>query len=157
MLMPLAVAGALTLPALSVHVPEADCPAPSLLSVTSGSQFAIPDSPSEPPKLTVTSVLFHPLALGPGDALAPAVGGVLSILIPDWVSEAVLPALSSHVPVAVRLAPSVFTVWLTVAATTPERLYVQFQLTVTFVLFHPLAWPLGSDYQKQSAEPSCRS
>jgi hypothetical protein len=37
-LIPLAVAGALALPALSVQVPEADCPAPSLLRTTGALQ-----------------------------------------------------------------------------------------------------------------------
>ncbi len=79
MLMPLAVAGALTLSALSVQVPEADCPAPSEPSTTAESQEAMPDSSSLPLKLTVTLVLFHPLAFGAGEASAFAVGAVLSI------------------------------------------------------------------------------
>jgi hypothetical protein len=81
MLIPLTVAGALTLPALSLQVPEADCPAPSLLSVTGALQLAIPDRASEPLKLTTTSVSFQPFAFGPGEALALAVGAVASRLM----------------------------------------------------------------------------
>ncbi len=41
----------------------------------------MPERASEPLKLTVTSVLFQPLALGAGKTLTLAVGAVLSILI----------------------------------------------------------------------------
>src|SRR5512134_4163933 len=69
-------------------------------------------------------------------------GAVLSMLIPPCVSEAVFPALSVHTPVADCPAPSVVTVWLTLAATTPEVASVQDQFTVTSVLFQPL--PFGA-------------
>src|SRR6266571_4660148 len=62
MLMPLAVAVGLVLPALSLQVPEADCPAPSALSVVAAVQKSIPDKLSLPAKVTVTLVLFQPLA-----------------------------------------------------------------------------------------------
>ena len=99
MLIPLAAAGALVLPARSVHVPEADCPAPSVLNMTDAEQDAIPDPLSDPPKDTVTSVLFQPFPFGAGDLFAPAVGALLSILIPDCVLEEVFPARSVQVPV----------------------------------------------------------
>jgi hypothetical protein len=57
------------------------------------------ESASEPLKLTVTSPLFQPFAFGAGEADALAVGEVLSMLIPLTVAEALLPALSSAVPV----------------------------------------------------------
>jgi hypothetical protein len=82
-LMPVAETGELTCPTKSVHVPEGDvCPAPSVDTVTGALQNAIPDPASFPVKVTVTSVLFHPLAFADGLTLAVAVGAVLSILIP---------------------------------------------------------------------------
>src|SRR3972149_2611356 len=66
-------------------------------------------------------------------------GSVLSILIPPWVSEAVFPALSVQVPIADWPAPSVVTVWLALAETTPESAAGRDPLTVTLVLFQPLA------------------
>src|SRR6266852_2073043 len=96
-LIPLLVAEAL-LPALSLQVPVEDCPAPSVLRVAAGSQVSMPERLSVPLNVTVTFVLFQPAALGAGEALAVTVGGVLSMLMPVWVSEAVLPALSVQVP-----------------------------------------------------------
>ena len=107
MLMPVLEAEALALPALSVQVPEADCPAPSVLRTASEEQKSMPDRTSAPLKWTVTALLFHPLPFAPGEALALAVGAVLSMLIPLLVLEAELPALSSQVPVADWLLPSV--------------------------------------------------
>ena len=97
MLIPLAVAGVLTFPALSVQSPLADWPAPSLERRTSGSQKSIPESPSEPEKCTVTSVLFQPLAFAAGVAFALAVGAVLSIWKAALVTAAaLLPARSAQ-------------------------------------------------------------
>src|SRR5213075_3010207 len=99
-LMPLSVALALTLPAASVQTPEADCPAPSVLSVTGDAQLAIPDKPSAPVNVTVTLVLFQPAAFGLGAAVALAVGGVLSIFTVTE-TEAKMPAIfaAEHVKV----------------------------------------------------------
>jgi hypothetical protein len=96
-LIPLAVAGALTLPALSVHDPDADWLAPSEDKVTGLAQLSIPDKLSVPLKLTVTSVLFQPLAFAAGARVAAPVGAVLSILILEMVKDAVFPARSWHV------------------------------------------------------------
>src|SRR5437867_3243559 len=99
MLMPSAEASALVLPALSVHVPLADCPVPSALSVAMDVHEAIPDKVSAPLKVTVTLVLFHPFAFAAGDAVALAVGAVLSMLMPVAEAEALeFPALSVQVP-----------------------------------------------------------
>src|SRR5688500_13852351 len=100
MLIPLAVADGLAFPASSVQVPDADCPAPSLLSTTASEQKSIPASASLPRKETVTSLLFQPFAFGPGGALAATVGAVLSMLMPACASPAVFPARSSPVPTA---------------------------------------------------------
>ena len=90
MLMPLMLAVA-TLPALSVQVPVADCPAPWLLSVVGPLTEAAPDSESEHAKVTVTGLLFQPLAFGPGLAEPVTVGLVLSIFTVT-VTEDELPA-----------------------------------------------------------------
>ncbi len=71
-----AEADALTLPALSVQVPLADCPAPSLVRRAADVQVSIPDNPSVPVKVTVTFVLFQPSAFAAGDGEADAVGAV---------------------------------------------------------------------------------
>jgi hypothetical protein len=97
MLMPETAAALLLLPALSVHVPEADWPAPSEASGTGAVHPAIPDRLSLPAKLTVTVVLFQPAALAAGAALPDAVGGVLSTLMPMTVYVAEFPATSWQV------------------------------------------------------------
>ena len=88
------------LPALSVHVPDADCPTPSTLSVTGVVHESIPDKLSVPLGVTVTLVLFHPLPFAAGDATTVVSGGVLSILIPVTVAAAELPARSVQEPLA---------------------------------------------------------
>src|ERR1051326_4138058 len=100
MLMPVLVACTLTLPALSVHVPAADCPLPSALRTTGAVQKSIPERLSAPVKLTFTLLLFQPFALAAGKAEATAVGGVRSILMPVTFTDAELPARSRHVPFA---------------------------------------------------------
>src|SRR5262249_46216486 len=68
------------LPARSVAVPLTTCPAPSAVTVTGCGQLAMPDPSSLQVKVTVTSVLFQPAALGGGAALALMLGGVVSAL-----------------------------------------------------------------------------
>ena len=65
------------LPALSVQVPVATWPAPLLLNVTGGVQEAMPDSVSAPVNVTVTGVVFQPLASGAGVTVAVTAGAVL--------------------------------------------------------------------------------
>src|SRR3989454_8573510 len=74
-LMPLIRAGVLTFPALSRQVPNADCPAPSPSNVIAPVHESMPDKLSVPLKLIVTFVLFQPLTLGTGEAVAGAGGG----------------------------------------------------------------------------------
>jgi hypothetical protein len=78
MLMPLTVAGSLTLPAWSVQVPDADCPSPSALSTSSGLHDATPDVASDPLKRTVTDPAFQPAPFAIGEGVAVAAGGVAS-------------------------------------------------------------------------------
>jgi hypothetical protein len=102
MLIPLAVAVALTFPALSAQEPEADWLAPSLMRVTGASQEAIPDKASVPAKVTVTFELFHPYPFAGGAAVAVAVGFVKSILMCLTVTaSAALPATSAQLPLFV--------------------------------------------------------
>ena len=62
------------LPATSVAVPLIICPAPAVLTVCGGGHVATPESVSAHKKVTVTAEVFHPAALGAGDALAVMVG-----------------------------------------------------------------------------------
>jgi hypothetical protein len=146
MLMLLAVAVALTFPALSVQVPEADWLAPSLLSVTGFVHEATPEPLSVPVKLTVTSVLFQPWAFGPGEALALAVGGVLSILTAGDVNVLLLPAASVTVTAPVTDAPSDVSISGLLAGfveTTPDRLSVVVKENDTSVLCQPFPFAAG--------------
>src|SRR5207249_4269745 len=111
--MPLAVAVALKLPALSLQVPEADCPAPSDVNVFVAVQKSMPDKASVPLNVTLTVPLFQPLLFESGVALAIAVGGVLSMLMPVCVSDTEFPAKSMQVPVADWPEPSVVSTCLT--------------------------------------------
>ena len=102
----------------------------------------MPEPESAQVKFTVTFELFHPLALGAGDATAVIVGGVLSIFT-DTVAEDVLPALSVTDPVT-GVMPSVVTV--TAAGQVPARpesASEQVKVTVTLELFQPLALAAG--------------
>src|SRR3981189_2079219 len=89
------------LPATSVQVPLADCPAPSALKVTGAEQplGATPESASVALKATVTGTPSQPAPWGVGLTLADTTGGVRSILIPLAVTVALtFPALSAQVP-----------------------------------------------------------
>src|SRR5262245_35711322 len=56
-------------PALSVDDPVTDCSVPCAVKVDGEAQLATPDSASLQLKVTVTSVLFHPLAFAAGVAV----------------------------------------------------------------------------------------
>ncbi len=69
-------------------------------------ETSTPDRLSVHVKVTETSALFQPLALGPG-VLDPMIRGeVLSILILPDARETEFPALSAQLPVTVWPAPS---------------------------------------------------
>src|SRR5438876_1112432 len=143
------LATALTLPALSVHVPLTSVPAVSAVRLLPAMQLSMPlcTVPASPllVKLTATSVLFQPAALAAGVRTAVgALGGVLSMLISFTVTgSAALPALSTQLPVLVTdwFVPSVLTVApVTVLMSMPDcpvLLSAQVKLTVTSVLFQP--------------------
>src|SRR3989442_12642290 len=111
------------------------------------SQLAMPDRLSFPLKVSVSSVLFQPNALGGTSRGALAVGLVLSMLILLTVDgSAALPATSTQLPVLVTvwLAPSVLTVApATVLVATPDctaPASAQLKPTVTSTLFQPKAF-----------------
>src|SRR5207249_1423353 len=97
MLIPETVVLAL-LPALSVAVPVDDWPVPSA-SVASAEELLVPEEVSAELEGTVVTLLFHPPAAGEVVGVPLIVGAVLSMLIPETVALALLPALSVAVPV----------------------------------------------------------
>ena len=107
-------------------------------------ELTAPESASLQLQLSVTFVLFQPLAFAAGVRETNVMtGAVLSILMPLCVFDAELPALSVQVPIELKAAPSAVKVWLTVGLTAPDVASEQFQLTVTSVLFQPLAFAAG--------------
>jgi hypothetical protein len=143
MLMPPFVAEVLTFPALSMQVPLADWFAPSVDSSTAAEQEAIPDSVSVPLKLTVTLVLFQPFAFGAGDAVADALGAVLSMLTVAVAGALTLPALSVQVPLAACPAPSLLRTTADVQVPIPDSASLPLKVTVTSVLFQPSVFAAG--------------
>jgi hypothetical protein len=83
-------------PALSRHVPVADCPPPSP-RVVGGGELNTPERASVQVKVTVTATLFQPLEFGLTDLELVITGGVLSMLIAETVAEPLFPALSVQV------------------------------------------------------------
>jgi len=128
------------LPALSVQVPVADCEDPSLVSASGVETELIPERESTQAYDTVTGLLFHPNELARGLLDAVMMGPVRSMFMLVSVAVAELPALSTHVPVAVWLAPS-WKVTGDARLRSPERESLQLKLTVTGALFHP--FPFG--------------
>src|SRR5438477_195217 len=124
------------LPATSVTVPETTWASPSLVRVTGGGQEATGAPPSEQVKVTTTSVLFQPFALGSGDRVAAMVGAVLSMRTVR-LAEAWLPARSTAVPVT-SWAPSPVTTTGAGQVATCDRPSAQENVTVTSPLFQPL-------------------
>src|SRR3954451_21146327 len=81
--------------------------------------------------------------MGSGEKIGLSVGAVLSMLMPVWVFEDALPALSVQVPVADWFAPSVLRTLRSPAGNpkspTPDTVSVQIHSTTTSVLFQPVA------------------
>jgi len=97
-----------------------------VLSTTGAEQLAMPERLSVPLNVTVTSVLFQPLASGTGDAVAVATGAVLSIFTTGDVTVAELPAASVTVTVPVKFEPWAVNVNVPglEGETTPDKLSV---------------------------------
>src|SRR3989442_21364 len=129
-------------PATSTAVPLTTCPAPSVLTVTGSEQRAIPLPPSVQVKLTRTSVLFQPAAFGCGLTTALTPGRLLSMLsVTDTLAW--FPATSTAVPLTTCPAPSVLTVTGSGQRATPLMASVHVKLTLTSVLFQPVALAVG--------------
>ncbi len=94
-------------------------------------------------KLTVTVLLFQPLALGKGDPAPVMVGGVMSMLILPTVTLDMFPATSVQVPVTDCPEPSPDRVDGTEVELTPDRASVHEKLMVTARLFQPPAFAEG--------------
>ncbi len=94
-------------------------------------------------KLTVTVLLFQPLALGKGDPAPVMVGGVMSMLILPTVTLDMFPATSVQVPVTDCPEPSPDRVDGTEVELTPDRASVHEKLMVTATLFQPPAFAEG--------------
>lgn len=123
MLIPAAVAVADVFPALSMHVPDADCAAPLEPKTTDVLHDAIPDSSSDPENETTTGPSFQPF-VGEGEAVvvaahvrvSPAVS-VVSCVVPHLI-EAIEDSGSTTVHeittllVCQPLAPHVPPTWL---------------------------------------------
>ncbi len=138
----------LTLPAVSVQVPETFVPAVSAVRVLGAVHEATPLGPTSPAdaKFTVTSVLFQPAALA-GGVLDPvgAFGALLSSFTVTSVLALVLPALSVQVPETTVDAVSVVRVVGAVHEAMPLSASVDgVNETVTLALFQPAAFGAGT-------------
>src|SRR5262245_4192609 len=87
-----------------------------------------------------TTVALPPNGTGFGLTTGLRVGVVKSMLMPVCVLDALLPALSVHVPIALWLTPSLLMFWLTLVLAAPEVASPHVQFTVTALLFQPLAF-----------------
>src|SRR5712691_11549866 len=130
------------LPALSTAVPLTVWLAPSVPTTTVAGQVSIPERTSVHVNPALTGVLFQPLPLGAGEPAPVIAGGALSMLSVT-LAEAILPALSTAVPVTTCPAPSVATVTGPVQLAMPEVASAQVNVTMTLVLFQPFAFGGG--------------
>ena len=104
MFIPVNVAVAM-LPALSTAIPPTLWRSPSRARVESPSQVTILEAMSEQVKVTATSVLFHPLALGDGDTRPTILGMEVSSTVTTKCSPATFPEASMPVQLTV-VAPN---------------------------------------------------
>src|SRR3990172_4399224 len=104
----------------------------------------MPERASEQVKVTVTSLLCQPKALGGVESEATIVGGVLSRLIVT-AADAEFPALSYAIPKMTWLLPSTETIAGSGHVAIPERLSEQVNVTVTSLLYHPAIFGNNED------------
>ena len=147
--MPLTVVVVL-LPALSVQVAVADRLPPSPVTIESPGWAAGPDNGSVQVQSTVTSPVCHPLENEP-----LSTGAVLSMLMPETVSLAELPAASVAVPVTDWLAPSASTLSAVFEAT-PDRSSVAVKLDRDVVAVPASRVGRAVRGTGDASEPSCR-
>src|SRR6478735_9575028 len=133
------------LPALSVTLAPAVSAEPSpVMVLLAGTAPARPESASDAVHATVTSLLYQPFALGAVVGVPESVGAALSMLMPLTVVLVELSALSTAVPVTDWFAPLVeTTTGETGCVLMPERPSLAVKVTVTSVLFQPLALAVG--------------
>lgn len=129
-------------PATSKAVPLTAWLVPSLDSICSAGQVAIPERGSAQVNVTVTGDVFHPFKDDAGDAIAVIVGGVRSrFTVAQAVEER--PLVSMAVPQNCWFAPSLETVTADghelIGFVPGEQVYV----TVTLLLFQPLEFGEG--------------
>src|SRR5882672_10630764 len=115
------------------------------LLVTATPKEAKPDSPSELEMVATCTSLLVSVSVQPAAGRPAITGGVLSMLIPLTVADAVFPARSWQLPLTCWFAPSavrpVGAGGLSEAR--PESASEQAKLTATFVLFQPFAFAEG--------------
>jgi hypothetical protein len=130
-------------PALSIAVPLKVSLAPALVTWMDAGHESTPETLSAHVKVTVTGSV-RTLLFPEGDvAVAMIEGELLSRLIVTEVEEeAPFPAWSTAVPVMLWAAPSLETVTGAGHVAIAKFASLHLNLTVTFVLFHPL--PFGS-------------
>ena len=133
---------AAVLPAVSVAVPLTTWPAPSVVTTRGAGHEAIPDRSSAQTNVTVVLPFSHPVAVGSGAMVAEIVGAVLSMLSVT-LAAAVLPALSTAVPVTTWPCPSVLTSREAGHVATPDPESLHAKLTWTSVRFQPAALAAG--------------
>ena len=139
-LMPAVVAVAV-FPAASLAVPLTDWLRPSP-TFCAAEQVSTPESASPQTDVTVTGALYHPSAFGERSRETETVGFVLSMLT-NAGSEAVFPALSVAVPMTLWCAPSANNVVEPTQLGIPDTASAHANVTVTSVLFQPLAFASG--------------
>ncbi|WP_157623267.1 hypothetical protein [Terrabacter sp. Root181] len=142
MLIPLTVVVAV-LSALSVAVPVTDWSATLPLSVVGAEEDLTPDVASLGVKVTVTSVLFQPLAFAAGVREPAMIGALLSSL--TWTEPVpVLVTLSVTAVVLVTMPSAVTVSVVGVTVLTPEPASVPTHVTETSDLFQPAAFGTGT-------------
>src|ERR1041384_7670280 len=132
-----------TLPARSVACPTAvHLPVVEYVIGAVNVPGARPESASVAEKFATTAPFVQPSALASGDRVAVMSGTVRSMLS-VMLAVAVLPDLSVAVPAIVWFAPSEVMSCALGHVLMPDSVSEQTNLTVTFVLFQPLALAAG--------------
>src|SRR6185503_14269054 len=131
------------LPARSTAAPRTIWPAPSAVIAAGAGHDAMPDRPSVQVNVTIASRVIHPALFGSGCTEATIVGAVLSILTVT-LAEAVLPALSTAVPVTTCAAPSVVTVFDGEHVAIPDPVSAHVKFTRTSIRFQPVSFGGGT-------------
>jgi hypothetical protein len=114
-----------------------------VMTLSLGQPPGMPEVASLHVQWIVTFPLYQPFPFAAVVGAPASVGGVLSMLRPDTVVDAVFPALSVAVPGTDCPAPSDVNVLVGVQLAMPEPVSPQVKFTATFVLFHPFEFGAG--------------